>query len=201
VAVRQGKAGGAVIELGAEPGVEGMAGVAGLRELCGDVVRIGGLLKIGLMAGIALGREALELADRSALMTIVALHCGVRAQQGETVLMIFELLDGDVPALHGVALRAVGAHLSLVDVIMTILAVLADVGENGFDVALRAGNFFVHSTKGVFGFVVVELRDCADGSPGLCGVAVFTLDGKIAVWAFARAALRSECRGRERQSE
>ena len=78
-------------------------------------------------------------------MTVVALHCRVRAQQREAILVILHLLDGNIPALNGVALRAVRAHFSLVDVGMAILAILADIGKDGLDVALHALHLLVHA--------------------------------------------------------
>jgi hypothetical protein len=68
-------------------------------------------------------------------VAILALHGGVSTQQREAILVIFHCLDGNVPALNRVALCAVRAHFPLVDVVMTILTILADVGEHGLDVA------------------------------------------------------------------
>jgi hypothetical protein len=101
----------------------------------------------------------------------------MRAQERKAILVIFYLLDGIVPALNGVALRAVGAHLPLVNVNVTILAVLPYVGEHGLDVALRALHFFVHAAQGVLGLVVVKLWNGSDGAPACCGVAVFARNG------------------------
>lgn len=105
-------------------------------------------------------------------MTILALHRGVRAQEREAVLVIFHLLDGDIPPLYGVASRAIRAHLSLVNIGMAVLTILSCVGEHGLDVALRASHFFVHATEGILGLVVVELRNGADGPPARSRVAV-----------------------------
>jgi hypothetical protein len=141
------------------------------------VIRIRGLLKIRQVARNASSREALVLADCRALVAILALHRGMRAQERKAILVIFYLLDGIVPALNGVALRAVGAHLPLVNVNVTILAVLPYVGEHGLDVALRALHFFVHAAQGVLGLVVVKLWNGSDGAPACCGVAVFARNG------------------------
>jgi hypothetical protein len=85
------------------------------------------------------------LAYRRAFVAIFALHGGVSPQERKPILVIFHLLDGDIPALNGVALRAVRAHFSLVNVGVAILAILADVGEYRLDMALHALHLFVHA--------------------------------------------------------
>jgi len=65
---------------------------------------------------------------------------------------------------------------------MTISAVLANIREDRFGVALGAAHFFVHAAQRVFGLVVIEFRYCADGPPAGSGVAVLAGDGKRTVW-------------------
>jgi hypothetical protein len=57
--------------------------------------------------GIALRGETIENAGGELLVALIALHGGVRGKQWKTVLMILHLLDGNVPSLHRVALRAI----------------------------------------------------------------------------------------------
>lgn len=128
--------------------------------------------------------------DGSAFVAIFALHRSMSAEQREAVLVIPKLLNSDVPALNGVALGAVGTHLALVNVTVTILAIFPDVGENRFDVALRALHFFVHATEGVFGFVVIKFRIRTNRAPTSGSVAVFARDGKGAVRTSSRPLLR-----------
>lgn len=66
---------------------------------------------------------------------------------------------------------------------MTIGAILTDVGENRLNVALNAFHFFVHAPQGIFGFVVIELRDNADRAPAGRGVTIFTrdVDGPVGI--------------------
>jgi hypothetical protein len=80
VSVAEQEPGGAVIEFGVQPGIEGMAGFAGCRELGTRVVRIRGLLIILPMARNALGGKPLILRHRRAFVAIFALHRRVRAQ-------------------------------------------------------------------------------------------------------------------------
>ena len=127
-----------------------MTRLARLGELGTDVVwhvpahRLR-LLEISRVTGDTSGGKPLELPDRRALMTVFALQGCVRSQQREAVLVILDLLHGDIPALNGVTLRTIRAHLSLVHVDMTVLAIFPDIGENGFHVALRALHFFMHT--------------------------------------------------------
>ena len=106
-------------------------------------------------------------------MAVFALHCRVSSQQREAVPVLLYLLDGNIPALDGVALRAIRAHLPLVNIGVTIRAILPRVGEHRFDVALRALHLFVHATKGILGLIVVKLRNGANGPPTRGRVAVF----------------------------
>jgi hypothetical protein len=93
--------------------------------------------------------------------------------------VFFYLLNRDVPALNGMTLRAIRSHLSLVDVIMTILAILADIRKNRFYVALHALNLFVHAAQRIPCFIVVKLRNGFDGLPARGGVAVFARNYKL----------------------
>lgn len=164
--------GGGMVYGGAQPTVKRVARVAGLRELTGHVVRTLGLLKITHVAGVACRRQTLKLSHGRAFVAIVALHSRVSAQERKTILVILHLLDGDIPALDRMALRAISAHLSLVNVSVTILAILTNRGEDRFGVALRALHLFVHAAQRILGLIVVELRNCSDGTPACRGMAV-----------------------------
>lgn len=50
-------------------------------------------LEVLSMAGIALGREALELADGSAFVAGAAIQGGVRAEQRKPILVLLNLLN------------------------------------------------------------------------------------------------------------
>jgi hypothetical protein len=158
-----------------------MARFTGLRKLCSDMIRIGSFLKIREVAGIAGRRQSEKLADRCALVAIIALHRSVSAQQREAILVVLHLLNGDIPSLNRVALLAIASHLPPVDVLVAILTILAYLCEHGLDVALRAFNLFMHTAQGIFGLVVIKFRNRADGTPTRRGVAVFARDGKGSV--------------------
>ena len=99
-------------------------------------------------------------------MAIFALHRGVRTEKRETILVIFDLRDGNLPAKHRVALRAVGAEFALMNVGVAISAVLADVRKDRFYVTLVTFHFFMHAAERIVGLVVVEFWHGADGPPG-----------------------------------
>lgn len=103
--------------------------------------------------------------------------------------MILDLLHGGIPALNGVALRAVRAHLSSVHVGMTVLAILPHIRENRLDVALRALNVFMHTAQRIPGLVVIEFRVGLDRAPRGHLVAVFARDGKRRPMRIARSRL------------
>jgi hypothetical protein len=173
-----------MIELGAQPGVH--AGVAHLAvggELQRHVGGVGGLLVGSQVAAGALGRQALELAGGRALVAVIALQDGVRAQQGEAVLVLLDLLRRDLPALHRVAMVALRSHLAPMDVGMAVRAFVAHVGEHQAGVALGAAYPLMHPPQGVAGLVVVELGNAADGLPAGGGVAVLARDVEVAVRA------------------
>jgi len=71
------------------------------------------------------------------------------------------------------ALRAIGAELSAVNIGVTVGTVFSDVGEHRLGVASCAGYFFVHAAKRVPRGVMVEFGNRADGSPACVGVAIF----------------------------
>ena len=173
VAVRQREACRVVIKSRPQPTVKRMARFAGGGKLGADMVRILGILKILQVAGRANRGKPLELSDCSAFVALLALHRGVSSQQRETILVILNLLDGDIPAEHRVTPRAIRSHFPLVYIGMTVLTLLAGVGKHRLDVALRALHFFVHTPQWILRFVVIKFRHGADGAPSAGGVAVF----------------------------
>lgn len=71
------------------------------------------------------------------------------------------------------ALRAVRAELSAVNVGVTIGAIFSNIRENRLGMASRAGYFFVHAAKRVPRGVVIEFGNGANGNPACAGVAIF----------------------------
>ena len=172
------ESGHAVIEGRAEPTVELRVAVLAVRGSEGrtgsGVRRIVGLLPVAQVAGLTVGRKAVENSGSGLFVTLFALHGSVSAEEREAIEVIFDLLHRNVPALHGVTLLAGRAHLMPVDVFVrvTIDAVLADVGEDRLDVALRALHFFVQAAQRIPCFVMVKFGNRTDRTPARGGVTV-----------------------------
>lgn len=79
--------------------------------------------------------------------------------------MLLNLLDGDPPSFHCVALLTGGAELALVDVGMTIRALQPDVAEDRFSVTFHAGDILVHAAQRIACLIVIEFRDASNRLP------------------------------------
>jgi hypothetical protein len=120
------------------------------------------------------------------------------AEQWKPVLVFLNGGKTDLPSADGVALGAIRAKLSAMDVGVTIRAILSNVGENGIQVALRAGNFLMHSSQRIARLVVVEFGVGADGVPTGCNVTVFAGNGERPVRTSGICLLRKRA-GRKHQ--
>ena len=169
-----------VVKLGVEPAVHRMTALAGSREAKPDVVDHRGQIVL-LMAGVAGRRQSDELAGGGVLVAVFALRQLVRAHQRETVLVVFDGLQRDLPPLHGVATGAVGAELAAMDIGVAIRALGADVLENQVRMALNAIHFFVHAAQGIPGQIVIELGIRPYGLPACVCMAVGTRRRKRAM--------------------
>jgi len=164
-----------------------------------------GSLKLGHVTGRASSGESLVLPDGSALVTLVALHHGMRSEQRKPVEVILNGLHRHVPAAHCVALGTIGAELAAMNIRVAVRAVLPDIGEDGPEVALRAINFFVHSAKRISRGVVVEFWDRANWGPARARVTVFAGYSKGSMRTPAGLLLRirradeSKCQHKERE--
>ena len=94
------------------------------------------------------------------------------------------------------ALLALRAELTPVDIRVAIGALRAHVGKHKAGVAQAAFHFLVQAAEREAGLVVVEFRDVANRLPACEGVAVLALLTQITVRAARGAALR----GRRRRS-
>ena len=150
-----------------------MAGFARSGKSRGDMVWIRGCLEVTGVARITLRREPLELSCSRAFMAGFAIHSGMRAHQWKTVFMPADGLNCNVPAFDGMARIAIRTELPAMNVGMAIRALLADIGEHQFDVALRALHLLVHALQRIVRLVVVKLWNTADGFPTERRVAVF----------------------------
>lgn len=173
MAIRKQESCRAVIKFCAKPTVKRMARLAGSGKLRAGVVWIRRLLIIIQVTGSTGRGESLELADGRALVAIIALHGRMRPEERKPILVIVDLLYGNLPALNGVTLRAVRSHFSLMNIGVTILTSFAHVSEYRLGVAPRAGHLLMQTPQRVLGLVVVEFRNGSDGTPSCGGMAIF----------------------------
>lgn len=166
-----------VVEAGAEPTVHGVAALAGGGEAQGNVVD-DRRLEVLPMAGVAGGRQSLELPGRGILVALVALRQGVRPYQRKAVLVIANRILRDIPAADRVATFAIGAELAAVNIRVAIGATLADVLEDEAGMALGAAHLLVHAAQWIARLVVIELRNGPDGLPTGVGVAILAGNGQ-----------------------
>ena len=180
----------------AQPSVEAlMALLAFARRECrwrGSMRGRGCVLPILHVTRLAGRRKPHEISDSGPGMALVALHNRVRAEQREAIEMVVDGLHRYVPTIDRVALGAVSSHLAAVNVGVAVGAVFADIGEDRFQVAAGAGNFFVHAAQRVASRVVIEFRNCADGRPTRGCVAVFARNIQRPVRTPGRLPLRRD---------
>jgi len=99
-------------------------------------------------------------------MARFAFDGGMRSDQRKKIIVIADLGPGGGPALRHVALGAIRTELAQVNVSVAIVTILADVGEDGVRVALRAWQSRVAAAKGKLRLpIVVETKAIANGSP------------------------------------
>ena len=172
-----------MVKLGARPAIEAVALLAGSGEPGGHMIWTRGGLKLLGMAGIALGGQAHKLSGGCSLVARSAVQRRMGPEQRKTVLVLVDLLHGNLPAFHTVTLLTICPELALVDVCVATGAVVADVGEYRSYVALRAADPLMHAPQGKPGLVMVELGYAADRLPAAQRVAILARDVERAVRA------------------
>ncbi len=157
-------------------------------------------LEFGRMAHRTIRQHAILTADNS-FVTRFAFHRSVGANQREEVLMVANLLLGSKPALDDMALGAVGAEFTQMNVSMTIRTIFPDFRKYHVGVALLAGKTPVASPKRVTGFIMIESKNCPDGSPGGGNVAIVARHLKRAVGVRRRRPLLGGSAYRKRRKK
>ena len=184
MATGQDESGRVVVEAGqvdVQPVVRRVAALAGCRELCRNVIRVGGCREVGLVAGEARGRHRLESTGRASFVAGIAVDRSVGARQREPVVVLLNILDRDLPSPHRMALFAVRAQLALVNIGMAVLAALTNIRENHLHVARGAGDGSVHAAQRIARLAMVELGNGTDWLPANRSVAVLARDSQAAV--------------------
>lgn len=109
-------------------------------------------------------------------MAVLALQHGVRAHQRKSILVIADLLDRDLPALHRVAALAVRAELAAMNIRMAVRAMRAYVLESQIRVAFGARHLLVHASQRIAGLIVIEFGVRTDRLPAGVGVTALARD-------------------------
>jgi len=122
VPTRQREAHRIVIELRIQPVVCDVALLAGRRVSQGDVVGGLGLLEVRRMAGNTRRGHGLESAVGRVLVAGIAIDRRMGAGQREAIVVLLDFLDRDSPSAHAVALFAICAQFSLVNISVAVLA-------------------------------------------------------------------------------
>ena len=161
-----------VIERRSRPTIDVVAKRTIRRKLTRYVVGSFGLLKPLSMAAIAIRGEPLELPRCRTLVTRIAVHHRVRANQRKTVLVILNRADVRLPALDRVAGFAVGAHLPAMNIRMAVRAFTPNIRKHRLGVTRRARHIGVHATQRVLRLTVIKFRDRADRLPSRLRVTV-----------------------------
>jgi len=107
----------------------------------------------------------------------------VRSNQRESIFVSAYRLQGHIPADYAVALFAIRAELTAVNIGVAVRTVRAYVAEYGFGMALNAIYLCVHAPQWIAGRIVVKFRDCADRFPTRLCVAILAWDRERAVGA------------------
>ncbi|MBV8052539.1 MAG: hypothetical protein JOZ80_15220 [Acidobacteriaceae bacterium] len=162
-----------------------MAVGAGGWEIGARVIRVRRLREIRLVARVTFGGHRLEPARGGAFVAGVALQRRMGSGQRKAVIVILDLLHGDLPTSDGVTLLAIRAQLAAMNIGVAILAALPNVAENGFHVTLGTGNRLMHAKQRISGLIVVEFGHCANGLPCVRSVTVLTGNVEVTVWAMS----------------
>ena len=124
-------------------------------------------------------------------MARLAVQRGVGTNEWKAIVVLLDLLHRHLPSAHRMALLAICAKLSPMDICVTVLAPLSDTREYWFYVALRAGHRRMHPAKRIFRLVVIEFRNGANRLPRIRSVAILTGDIQVPVRTVrARGVLR-----------
>ena len=160
-----------MVELGAEPGIHGVATLTRCGELEAHVIDDRGE-EVFLVAAIACRGKTDKLSGTCILVALVALYESVGSDKGETVLVLLDRLGIHLPAFNGMAVLAIRSELPPVNVCVTIRALGAHVFEDHTRVALRACHLIMHSAQRIARLIVIKFRIGADRLPARISVAI-----------------------------
>lgn len=138
-----------------------------------------GICRLFELRGVTCGavRQNAVLPADNGFVTSLAFHRGVRSDQRKEILMIADLLPGREPPLQDMALSAIGAEFSEMNIGMTVGAILTDVAKYQLRMTLGADYFFVPPAQRVMGLVVIEFGRDANRGPTVRRMAILAPHG------------------------
>lgn len=144
----------------------------------GLVIGIACFPKCGHVAADAFGgkSEAVELADGPNLVAGVAIHSRVSPDEREAILVLVDVVNGNLPAISVVAELALSAVLAAMQIGVAVLALYWGVAENKILVAIGALHFRVAAAQRKFGLRMIELELRSQRIPALRVVTLLALD-------------------------
>jgi hypothetical protein len=139
------------------------------------MVRRFGLSKIVQVATHALGGQSLAIkrSYRADPVTGITVHCRVRPDQREPVLVLIDVVDRYLPPRVTMAQVTLRAIFSPVNVGVAVLALIAGLGKYQVAMAILTTYAFVHPAQGKSRLAVIELKNRAKWLPTLGGMAIF----------------------------
>jgi len=87
--------------------------------------------------------KAIELPDRADFVAGIAIDHGMGANQREAILVLIDVVNGDLPAIRVVAEFAFRAVLAAMKIRVTVLTLIRGIAELQVGVAVDAVHFHV----------------------------------------------------------
>lgn len=139
---------------------------------------------VGRVAAIALRRqsESIELTHRAHLVARIAIDHRVRANQWETILMLVDVVDRDLPPIAVVAQLALRTILSSMQIGVTILALVRRICEVQVCMAIAACHGCMPAAQWKAGVRMVEVDLAWNYRPRLRRVTHVARHRQLAVW-------------------
>jgi len=135
-------------------------------------------LEIVHVAAGALGRQSLpvERTHCPHLVAGIAIHHRVRPNQREAILMLIDVVNGNLPSGIAMACIALRRILPSMNVRVAVLALVDRLREYEIGVAIHAADFRVQPAERKSRLAMIKLRHRANRLPALRCVTVFARD-------------------------
>ena len=133
-----------------------------------------GFAEVVEMTADAFRRQTLAVKrpHRAHLVAGIAIDRGMRADQRKSVLVLTDVVNGNLPAGVAVAQIALRAIFPPMNVSVAVLALLAHIGEDQVGVAIRATYLHVHAAQRKSRLFMLEFWNRPDRRPALLGMTI-----------------------------